>query len=367
MSTNAKFLGAISAVAILAGAALTATPASAVDFSGKTITAIVPFAEGGGSDRMARLWSPYYSKYLPGKPTIIIRNMPGGGAIRGSNWFHANAKPDGTMFSLVSTSSQTSQVLGGKKVKYNLLEWKMVVLEPVGTIFYTHPKLGLKGKSIGEAVKAMRGQELVFGAKNPTAAELRGFLAYELLGIKNVKAVFGLSTGKQRKALLRGETNINYDSAGAYYSKVERKYVKSGKVAPLMTLGLWKNGKFERDPGYPNLPTVVDAYKAANGGKEPSGIAFEAFKNFFHMGVTASKAIALPPKTPQAVVDAWVEATKKVMKDPDFQKKADKILTSYDKVFGKDASDVIRAAIDMKPEVRAFMEKFLKEKFDVNI
>jgi tripartite-type tricarboxylate transporter receptor subunit TctC len=351
---------------MMTGAALMSTPASAVDFKDKKITAIVPFAEGGGSDRMARLWSPFYTKYLPGNPTIIIRNMPGGGSIRGSNWFHANAKPDGTMFSLVSTSSHTAQVLGGDKVKFNLLDWKMVALEPVGTIFYTHPKLGLKGKSIGDAVKTMRESGLVFGAKNPTAAELRGFMAFELLGISKVKAVFGLETGAQRKAILRGETNINYDSAQAYGKNVT-KYIKSETLLPLMTLGLWKNGKFDRDPGYPDLPTVVDAYKAANGGKEPSGIEYEAFKNFFHMGVTASKAIALPPKTPDAVVNAWVEATKKIMTDPQFVKLAGPLHHAYEKVYGKDASEVISAAIDMKPEVRAFMKKFLKEKFDVNI
>ena len=96
-----KLIGAVSAVAMIAGAALISTPASAMDYKGKKITALVPFAEGGGSDRMARLWSPYFSKYLPGNPTIIVRNMPGGGSIRGSNWFQANAKPDGLTYSLV--------------------------------------------------------------------------------------------------------------------------------------------------------------------------------------------------------------------------------------------------------------------------
>ena len=367
MRKNSTFLCAVSAIALVAGVTVFSASASALDFKGKKVTAIVPFAEGGGSDRMARLWMPYYSKYLPGKPRIIIRNMPGGGSIKGSNWFHKNAKPDGTMISLVSTSNQTGQVLGGKKVKFNLLDWKMIVLEPVGTIFYTHPKVGLQGKGIGESIDILRKTPIVFGAKNPTAAELRGFLAFELLGIKNVKAVFGLSTGKQRKALLRGETNINYDSASAYLKNVDQKYVKSGKVIPLMTLGIWKNGKFERDPGYPNLPTVYEAYKAANGGKEPSGIEYEAFKNFFQMGVTASKAIALPTKTPQATVDVWVAATKKVMEDKDFIKKAGKIFTAYEKVFGTDASAVIRSAIDLSPEVKAYMKKFIKEKFNTNI
>lgn len=37
-------------------------PASAVDFSGKKITIITPFKEGGGTDGLARLFAPYLQK-----------------------------------------------------------------------------------------------------------------------------------------------------------------------------------------------------------------------------------------------------------------------------------------------------------------
>ena len=85
------------------------------------------------------------------------------------------------------------------------------------------------------------------------------------------------------------------------------------------------------------------------------------------MGVTASKAIALPPETPKAIVDVWVAASKKIMEDKGFMKKAGKIQGAYAKVYGEDATAVIRAAIGISPEVRAYMQRFLKEKFDVNI
>ncbi|MEQ8194003.1 MAG: tricarboxylate transporter, partial [Rhodospirillales bacterium] len=269
-SRTRKTLGTLGVAAFAAGALLSPTAASAVDFSGKRVTAIVPFSEGGGTDKIVRMFAPYFAKYLPGEPTIIIRNMPGGGSIRGNNYFHREAKPDGLWFTGVSTSSQTGFVLGGSKVKYDLLKWKYILMTPRGTVFYVRPETGVKGKDVKADVMALRNTELVFGAKNPTAAELRGFLAYELLGIKNVKAVFGLSTGKQRKALLRGETNINYDSGGAYLTKVKKKYADTGKVIPLMTLGFTKNGEIVRDPGYPKMPTVLDAYKAIHG-KMPSG------------------------------------------------------------------------------------------------
>lgn len=192
------------------------------------------------------------------------------------------------------------------------------------------------------------------------------FLGLELLGIKNVKPVFGLSTGKQRKAVLRGELNINYDTGGSYMKKV-MKYVKKGEIIPVMTLGYTRGGKIIRDPGYPNMPTIIDAYKAVNGGKMPSGPLFEAYKNFYTMGVMTSKGFALPPKTPKKIVAAYIGAAKKIIKDKKFWKIAKKRLGNYPIDFGTDAKANFMAAVDVSPKVRAFMKKFVKEKFDANI
>ena len=362
-----KTFGALTAVALAAGAILTPTIASALSLEGKKVTAIVPFKEGGGTDKIVRMFAPYFEKYLPGNPTVIVRNMPGGGSIRGNNWFHNSAKPDGLTYTGVSTSSQTGFVLAGKKVKYNLKAWRYILSTPRGTVVYSRPDTG--GKDVGADIKALRKTAIVTGAKNPTSAELRLFLAMELLGIKNVKPVFGLSTGKQRKAIIRGELNINYDSGGSYLKKV-MKYVKKGTLVPVMTLGYTaKDGSIVRDPAYPNMPNIVDAYKAVNGGKHPSekGILWAAYKNFYSMGVMTSKGFALPPKTPKKIVAAYIGAAKKIIKDKKFWKIAKKRLGNYPIDFGTDAKANFMAAIDVKPEVKAFMKKFVKEKFDANI
>lgn len=362
-----KTLGAFTAVAFAAGALLSPGIASALDLSGKKVTAIVPFKEGGGTDKIVRMFAPFFSKYLPGEPTVVVQNMPGGGSIRGNNYFHQQGPKDGTMFTGVSTSSQTGFVLGGNKVKYDLTKWRYILSTPRGTVVYARPETGVKGKDIKADVMALRKAELVTGAKNPTSAELRLFLGLEMLGAKNLKPVFGLSTGKQRKAVLRGELNINYDTGGAFLTKVKKKYADTGKVVPVMTLGYTENGKIVRDPGYPELPTIVDAYKAVNGGKEPSGTLWEAYKNFYTMGVMTSKGFALPPETPQEIVDAYITAAKKVTKDKAFWKVAKKRLGAYPIAFGKDALANFKAAIDVSQEVRDFMKTFIKEKFNANI
>ena len=76
----------MAAAALGGGVALAPIAASAADFSGKTVTIIVPFKEGGGTSRFARFIQPFLTKYLPGNPDIQIMHIPGGGAIKGSNY-----------------------------------------------------------------------------------------------------------------------------------------------------------------------------------------------------------------------------------------------------------------------------------------
>ena len=353
---------AITAIASVAAVAFSSGALADVDFSGKKVTIIVPFKEGGGADVYARLFQPYLAKYLPGSPTVIVRNQPGGGSVKGANKFQ-DAKPDGLTAMSCSTSTLVNYVIGGGKVKYDVLSWRAVILSPRGTIFYVSPSTGAKGKDVVADVKALRNAKLTFGAKNPTSAELRGLLGFEMLGFKHVNTVFGLSSGEQRKAFLRGELNINYDTAGSYSRKVA-KFEKEGKVIPVFTLGYGAtDGSIKRDPAYPNLATITEAYEMVNG-KAPGGPTAAAYMAFLHMGVSASKSLA-HRLLAVALADAvWVSATKKVVSDPEFRKKAKKVIGAYEQSFGPDAASVLKMATDVDPNTKTWLRGWIKDRFN---
>ena len=67
----------ILALLIVAFFSISSTAYANVDLSGKTITWVVPFKEGGGTSRFARFIQPFLSKYLPGNPDIQIMHIPG--------------------------------------------------------------------------------------------------------------------------------------------------------------------------------------------------------------------------------------------------------------------------------------------------
>jgi len=360
-------IGILSAAAIAAASFV--TPVSAFSLKDKKVTIIVPYREGGGTDTMARIFQPFLQKYLPGNPNILVLNQPGGAGSKASNKFERTAPKDGTMIIGVSTSALVAYTLKAKKVKYNLRAWRPMILMPRGGVIYSNPKLsGVvgHGKDVAGDIKKLRKTAgLVMGTKNPVDSGLRGTLAYALLGITH-DITFGLSTSKQRKAYHRNELSLNYDNVGPYIKKV-KKYEKKGTVAPIMTFGfLDSKGNVQRDLTYNNLPTVPEAYEAVNG-KKPSGPMYEAWKNFMAMGVNASKALALPAGTPDAVFDGWMTAIKKIDADPKFQKIAGKRFGKLPRSLGADAANILRKATTMKPEVRAWMKKWIKDKHDMNI
>jgi hypothetical protein len=362
MKTTAWVRGA-ACLGVVAG--LAATPAmdaaaQNVSFAGKRIEIIVPFAPGGGSDVYIRALQPYLEKHLPGNPTILVRNVPGGGSIPGANQFQDRARPDGTHAIVVSASTVANFVFQKSKVDFQLDKWEPVVLSPQGLVVYAAPSLGIKGP---QDLPKLKGKQLVFGGESATSGELRVIVSMELLGL-DVKPVWGLRRGPVRLAFERGELTINYDSAPGYLKNAS-KLVSAGKAVPLYSFGLLdEKGNIVRDPNFKDLPTFAEVYEIAHG-KKASGPAYEAWKAVLKMGVMANKAILLPEKTPAPVVDAWREAIRKTLVDPEFDAKAGKVIEGYPQFVGESARPILKDATTLSPEVWEWLKTFLQTKHNV--
>src|SRR5437867_4401818 len=75
------------AVAIALAARSPAAADSVADFyRGKTISLYVGFPPGGGYDLYARVMVPYFSRHIPGNPTIVVKNMLGGSGIKAAGY-----------------------------------------------------------------------------------------------------------------------------------------------------------------------------------------------------------------------------------------------------------------------------------------
>ena len=338
------------------GAPSIATAAEPVSFAGKRIEVIVPFAPGGGSDVYIRALQPFLEKHLPGNPTLIIRNVPGGGSIPGANQFQARSAPDGLHAFVASASTVANFVFQKSKVKFELDKWEPVILSPQGAVVYASPALGISSPKDLPKLKGSTG--LVFGGESATSGELRTIATFELLGLKP-KFVWGLRRGPTRLAFERGELTINYDSAPGYIGGAT-KLVKAGKAVPLYSLGVLNDkGEVVRDPNFPDLPSLPEAYELMHG-KKPSGAGYDAWRALLQMGIMANKGIFLPTGTPKPILDAWRNAVKKVLDDPEFEKHAAAVVEGYPQFIGEAAKPMIKEATTFTPEAWGWIKNYLQ-------
>lgn len=151
--------------AMLLGAAAIASLSSAgqaQDFAGETVEWTIPFGVGGGTDVWARFFAPQLSEALPGKPTVVVLNVPGGGSITGANQFHSRASDDGLSILGTSASTQYPAILGDPRVRYDYADWTAVLASPTGGVIYLDPRYGINGP---QDIDKLRSEEIRFASQ----------------------------------------------------------------------------------------------------------------------------------------------------------------------------------------------------------
>jgi hypothetical protein len=328
-----------------------------VDFSDKTITWVVPFKEGGGTSRFARFIQPFLTKYLPGNPDIQIMHIPGGGAIKGSNYFQKNAKPDGTFIFGCSTSVIVNVATGNPLVKYNLSDYKPVLLLPQNTHWFTRADLANGPHDLS---KLQERDLMLYALKTPASADLFHIWVFDKLGLKGAKPIPGLSSSGGYQAFLRGEIHISSHGAANYVKKVKPEIDKGG-VVDLMTLGIiGADGVVSRNPLAPDAPTFPEMYEKANG-KKLDGDDLEAFYSIGAAWSQASKSMLLPENTPDEIVKVFTEAASKMVNDPEFKEKATKALGPFPLIIGEEAGEIVKKAAIFSDTTKEQLNAVLKK------
>ena len=354
-----------STLGLLAGAALTALSgtAMAVDFAGKTIEWVIPFSAGGGSDTWARFNAPFLSKYLPGSPTVVVVNEPGGGSTKGANLFAARAKPDGLTILGTSGSTQFPYLLADPRVRYEYKDWKVAFASPTGGVVYTTPELGLES---ADDIAMLKDKELVYASQGATSLDLVPLLGFKLMGL-DVKHVFGFKgRGDGRLAFERGETNIDYQTSSAYIKNVQ-PLVDSGDAVPLFSWGaLDDSGNPVRDPTFPDLPNFEEAYETMTGNA-PSGPEYEAYVAFFTAGFPAQKMVFLPQDTPDDIVAAFQDAVTEMKSDPEYKEMKQSVLGTYEQVTGDAAQALFEKGTTISDDTRKQVVDMLEAEYSVKL
>lgn len=363
LAVVASFAALGVATTVLGGGLLN-PPSSTEDgnFSGETLEFLIPLASGGGTDTWARFIGTELTNYVPGRPGFAPVNEPGGEGISGTNKFARSATTDGTEILVGTASTVVPWVLGRSAVKYSFEDLKPLVVNGTGGVIYARTGAGVK--NVNDLIN--RDRPLEFGGISATGLDITTLVAFDLLEA-DVTSTFGFEgRGPVNLALQRGEIDLDYQTTSAYGSAVEG-IAKEGKATVLMSFGqLDESGEVVRDPNFPDVPTVPEAYEQLHG-KKPTGEKFEAYKTLLGLTYTYQKGLWVPKETPDKAVTLLRESSEKLGADQEFQNKAAKVLGGYPLVADAGMADRVREAYTVSSSVRSYVKELLESKYDIHV
>ncbi len=276
---------------------------SADYYAGKTVVLIAPTEAGGTADLRVRSMAPFFRKYLPGNPTVVIEYMTGGGGRKAANHLYNKVKPDGLTIGAMAGGVVGLAIMGEMGIQYN--PDKFIYLGSPQHInhevLYTRADLGLDTLEKLRAKPGIRigGQQI--GQTAYTAGRL---LAY-FLDMKDPNFVVGYSGPELDVALRRGELDARVNTP---ISALRRnpEWLEKGIMHWHAIIESPLGKKFPRLEHLPEIETF------AKNTQEKRLILL--WRNMRGVG----SPYVLPPGTPKAIVAMVKTAVVKILADPEF-------------------------------------------------
>ncbi len=210
----------------LAAAALMAAPQAAVaqDFyAGKTVSIVVGFTPGGGYDAYARLVSRFLPAHVPGKPSVVVQNMPGAGSLTAVRALDATLPKDGTQIVIFNPGLVTQSIVDPKSVPvdFRKLAW-VLTATPDYRVCY-----GFGDKAPKNWDEMMKSQKFILGSTAKGSGNYINGAILRILFNAPVQQVLGFpGSAEQRLAIERGELDGDCGSV----SSIPIEWIQSGKA-----------------------------------------------------------------------------------------------------------------------------------------
>jgi tripartite-type tricarboxylate transporter receptor subunit TctC len=337
--------------AVVLAAVASSEPALAQLYKGKTVTMIINYPAGGPNDIEGRIIAQHLPAHVPGKPTIVVKNVSGAGGVIGTNQL-AEAAPNGESIGFF-TLDIIAQLLGNPALRVNYADFVTIagVENPLVVYMRKDTPPGLTVPA--DIMKADEFRALSLNLQNSNT--LSQAMSLDLLGVRYqaVPAYRGLK--EVETAILQNQGQLANTSLPGWRGSAEASL--GDLVMPMWQLApRAKDGGTPRSAALPDLPTFEEFYASVKGGVKPSGQLYEVLRAFSDPLVAMFRTALMPPKTPEEPVAIMRAAFVELWKDADFIRDYSNIIKAKPiLVSGSVAQDIIAALGKVSPETKAFL------------
>ncbi len=322
----------LAAGGVLAGLGCAAAQAQSVEqfYKDKQIRMIVSADAGTDYDIWARLITRHMGRHIPGAPSFVTQNMPGGGQITATNHLFNVAARDGSVIGMIGRNLPNQALAKHASVKFDPVKFNWL-----GSPELTNRvcvALDSSGVKTGED---LLGKELIVGGAGAgTAVSMTPTLLKNMLGMK-FKLVEGYkSAGDVILAMERGEVQGICQTITAI-EKSRPGWMAQGKLHVLFNM--------ERD--------VIPDVKAPTIYKYVKTEEQKQLLGLFSTSVELGRPVVAPPDVPADRVAALRQAFDAAMKDNGFLKEAQSLDLEINPRTGKELEQMVVDLMRTPPDL----------------
>ena len=288
---------------VLACAALLAPAPATADavadfYHGKVIYLFVSFPPGGGYDIYARILVPYFTRHIPGNPTIVIKNMEGGSGVKAAGYISTVTPQDGTSLGLFLDVLTLGKVLGGPG------DFDPVRLTWIGRIVSTATVAMVWHTSPAQTVEAAKQREIIIAGSVPSnSSSFIPTALNDLIGTK-FKIVRGFQgSPPMALAMERGEVDAIGGMSWEAIQLTKPDWLAENKARVLYAHSAHRIKDLPDDPGLLDFATDDKSRKLLT---------------LLGSGSDIGRSIAAEPGIPSERAAALRKAFGETMADPEF-------------------------------------------------
>jgi tripartite-type tricarboxylate transporter receptor subunit TctC len=335
-------LACLSFLLLLFGGTPAASPQD--DFyRGKTIRIVVGYSAGGGFDTYSRAIPRRLAKHIPGKPAVIVENMPGAAGLVAANSIYRAGRPDGLTIVNFQGTQVMGQILGREGVEFDArkFEWVGAPTRENAVCALTRASGITSAQQWASSPTPVKlGSVAPGGATHDVPRVLQAALGLPIHLVRGYKG-----TAEIRLAAQSGEV-----SGGCWPWESLRPTWRQALDAGEATVVLQVTEKPR-----PDLPGVPLALGLARNDE-----ARQLIRAGVIVPTTVSRLYAMPPATPADRVRLLRAAFLKTLSDPEFVNDARQAQLDIDPISGEDVTRLIGELFRMPPSVLTKLKELLR-------
>jgi len=263
-------------------------------YRGRTIAMLVGTSPGGINDISARLVARHLSRFLPGNPTIVVQNNPGGGGLVTANRLYVNSDKDGSVLAKLERAVPQLAIQGNSNAQFD--PTKFTWLGSLSSYANDAYLMLVNANHPAKTVADLKITRAVLGADNAASSNLIfAVIAKEVLGL-NVSVVRGYTGAAPLfLAMQRGELDGQMVGLSSVRTGQRDLWTK-GAFRPLLAFG--------RDRRHPEFADMPIGRELAGDSDARALIEFAELP--FFMALPFAAPPGLPPDRAEALQTAFM-------------------------------------------------------------